>query len=98
MIGLGINSRGKCMTTLARRNLRCNFFNQTMYLMEIIIHTVSGKVDPILTKIKDKISKEELKTWGIKTNTKDEILFNHIPEQWSDRALLKPTSVKNLAI
>jgi hypothetical protein len=31
-----------------------------------------------------------LKTWEIKKNDKDEVLYSHIPEQWKEKAMLKP--------
>jgi hypothetical protein len=37
-----------------------------------------------------KIIKHDLKTWEIKKNDKDEVLYSHIPEQWKEKAMLKP--------
>lgn len=65
--------------------------------MEIIVHTKSPSI--LIASIKKDINDGELKTWEIKKNNKGEILFNHIPDQWSDKALLKPyTSDEKLTL
>ncbi|AZA95637.1 hypothetical protein [Chryseobacterium shandongense] len=56
--------------------------------MTIIVHTKNAK--SLLDAINNKIEKEELKTWEIRKNSKDQILYNHTPEQWSNTALFKP--------
>ena len=60
--------------------------------MEIIIHTKSRRQEPLLTAINKKIKNGELKTWELKEHGKQEdVLYNHTPDQWSGRVLLKPT-------
>lgn len=56
--------------------------------MEIIVYAKNPSF--LIGSIKKDINDGELKTWEIKKNNKGEILFNHIPNQWSDKALLKP--------
>ncbi len=58
--------------------------------MKIIVHTQNAET--LFNSIRSKIEKKELKTWEIKKNTKDEILYNHTPEQWSNAVLIKPLS------
>lgn len=57
--------------------------------MKIIVHTKSPSI--LIASIKKDINDGELKTWEIKKDNKGETLFNHIPPQWSDKALLKPS-------
>jgi hypothetical protein len=40
--------------------------------------------------IDEKIDKKELKTWEKLHNNKSEVLYSHTPEQWKEKALLKP--------
>ena len=56
--------------------------------MEIIVRTKRPSI--LIESIEKDINDGELKTWEIKKNNKGETLFNHIPDQWSDKALLKP--------
>lgn len=58
--------------------------------MKIIAYTAKPKT--LFKSINDAIENDELKTWEIKRNDKKEILYNHTPDQWSDRVLIKPTS------
>ncbi len=51
-------------------------------------HTKNPK--GLYDSINSKIKNGELKTWEIKLNSKNEVLYNHLPEQWSCRVLLKP--------
>lgn len=37
-----------------------------------------------------KIEDNELKTWEILKNDKDEVLYSHIHEQWKEKAMPKP--------
>lgn len=56
--------------------------------MKIIVHTKSAK--SLFDAINNKIEKKELKTWEIVKNAKNQKLYNHTPEQWSNTALIKP--------
>ena len=56
--------------------------------MEIIVHT--KRPSTLIDSIKRGINDGELKTWEIKLDNKGEILFNHLPVQWNDKALIKP--------
>lgn len=56
--------------------------------MKIIAYTTKAK--KLYEEINSKIEEKKLKTWEIKKNTKNEILYNHIPEQWNDIVLMKP--------
>lgn len=55
--------------------------------MKIIVH--SGRAHLLLDRLKSKIGSNEIKTWEIK-KIQDGIIYNHIPDQWSDKALIKP--------
>lgn len=55
--------------------------------MNIIAHTT--KAQELISRIKTKIDKQEIKTWEIKKSDSD-IVYNHNPEQWSDKALIRP--------
>lgn len=44
----------------------------------------------LLSAIKKAIKDNELKTWVITKSTKDEELFTHSPDQWVDKALIRP--------
>lgn len=61
--------------------------------MKIIAYTTKAKM--LYEEINSKIERKELKTWEIKKNTKKEILYNHIPEQWNDIVLMKPLVYKD---
>jgi len=56
--------------------------------MKIIVYTDNAK--GLYDSINYKIKKGELKTWEIKLASNNEVLYNHSPEQWSDRVLLMP--------
>ncbi|HFK5543595.1 TPA: hypothetical protein ACG0AR_000437 [Elizabethkingia anophelis] len=56
--------------------------------MQIIIHTKDG--DALFKAINAKIRKGDLKTWEIKLNKENQVLYNHSPEQWSEKVLLIP--------
>jgi len=60
--------------------------------MEIIIHTKGGKAEPLLTAINQKIEDGELKTWELKRSNQPGLLYNHIPEQWSEKVMLQSTA------
>lgn len=55
----------------------------------------SNSPDLLLRMINDKIQENELKTWEI-IKTKGGIVYNHKPAQWSEKALIKPTSYPNI--
>lgn len=61
--------------------------------MTIIIHTKSAKT--LYDAINSKINSEELRTWEIKKNKQEEVLYNHSPQQWSEKVLLKPINHPN---
>lgn len=61
--------------------------------MQIIIHTKDG--DALFNSINAKIKKGELKTWEIKLNKENHVLYNHSPEQWSEKVLLQPKDHAN---
>ncbi|WP_343659907.1 hypothetical protein [Chryseobacterium sp.] len=61
--------------------------------MKITVHCKNA--DSLLKKIKSRLNSEESKTWEIKLNANDEPLFNHSPNQWSEKVLLKPSKVDN---
>lgn len=48
-------------------------------------------IDAINKAIKD----DELKTWARVENDKKETLYSHTPEQWSQKAMLKPYVYKD---
>ena len=56
--------------------------------MKIIAFTSNSS--SLKKTIDKKIEDNELKTWEILKNDKDEVLYSHIPEQWKERAMLKP--------
>lgn len=56
--------------------------------MKIIVHTTKAK--KLYDAINSKMNKKELHTWEIKRNNNNDILYNHTPDQWSDKALIKP--------
>ncbi|SDF60897.1 hypothetical protein [Chitinophaga filiformis] len=63
--------------------------------MEIIIHTKSGKANPLYESINKKIDDKVLKTWEIRKDSDSNTHYNHVPDQWSDRAMLKPYADPN---
>jgi len=56
--------------------------------MKIITYTSNSTA--LKNAINKKINDKELKTWEIVRNNKNEILYSHIPEQWKEKAMLKP--------
>lgn len=55
--------------------------------MKIIAHTKDAHA--LIKRIKSKIENENIKTWDIiDTNIGD--VYNHTPDQWSNKALIKP--------
>jgi hypothetical protein len=61
--------------------------------MQIIIYTKDD--DALFKAINAKIRKGELKTWEIKLNKDKEVLYNHTPDQWSEKVLLQPKDHTN---
>lgn len=55
------------------------------------IETVTNKPQSLIKAINKAIKDGELKTWKIVSNNKDETLYSHTPEQWNEKAMLKPT-------
>lgn len=56
--------------------------------MKIIAYTDNPTA--LKNTIDKKINDNELKTWKIVKNDKKEVLYSHTPEQWNEKALLKP--------
>lgn len=61
--------------------------------MTIIVHT--KKTESLYKAINSKINNDELKTWEIKKDNENKIYYNHTPDQWTDKVLLKPVSHQN---
>lgn len=61
--------------------------------MKIIAYTNTPTV--LKNAIDKKIKDNELKTWEIVRNDKNEILYSHIPEQWREKAMPKPYVFEN---
>lgn len=61
--------------------------------MKIFAYTADPKA--LYDAINYKIEKEKLKTWEIKLDSEKDIHYNHTPDQWSDRALIKPILQKD---
>ncbi|WP_435523545.1 hypothetical protein [Chryseobacterium indoltheticum] len=55
--------------------------------MTITVYTNNAK--DLLSKISKKVTEDQLKTWDIKKDSNNDILFSHSPEQWSEKAMLK---------
>lgn len=65
--------------------------------MEITVYTKNAK--NLLSKISQKITDDELKTWDIVKDADKNDLFSHTPEQWKEKAMLKPKiNVDNLKL
>lgn len=58
--------------------------------MRIIVHTQSPK--RLYDNINYRFENGESNTWEKKLNFSGEILYNHTPDQWSEKILLKPKS------
>ena len=56
--------------------------------MTIIIYTKSPQ--SLYKAINSKINNDELKTWEILKDSQDKLYYNHTPEQWTNKVLLKP--------
>jgi len=56
--------------------------------MKIVAYTNTPTA--LKNAIDKKIEGNELKTWEIAKNEKNEILYSHIPEQWKEKAMPKP--------
>ena len=61
--------------------------------MKIIAFTDQSTV--LKNAIDKKINANELETWEIVKNNKNEVLYSHSPEQWKERAMLKPNIYDN---
>lgn len=55
--------------------------------MEITVYTKNAK--NLISKISKKITDNELKTWDIVQDNKNNELFSHTPDQWKEKAMLK---------
>ena len=62
--------------------------------MKIIAYT--NTPDALKKAIDKKISSNETKTWEIVFNKKNEALYSHSPEQWKEKAMLKPYIHENI--
>lgn len=56
--------------------------------MKIIAYTHNPST--LKNAIDKKVEDKELKTWDIVKDDKYEVLYSHNPEQWKEKALLKP--------
>lgn len=54
------------------------------------ITAVTDKPHSLLNAINKAMKDEDLKTWKIVLNGKKETLYSHTPEQWNEKAMLKP--------
>jgi len=54
------------------------------------IDAVTGTPKALVDSINKAIKEEDLKTWAIVKNDKDEILYSHTPQQWNEKAMIKP--------
>ena len=57
--------------------------------MEIKANTKNPK--KLVEAINGAIQNEDLKTWSIVHNNKQEELYSHTPEQWNQKAMLLPS-------
>lgn len=56
------------------------------------IDAITDNPQGLVTAINKAIKDEDLKTWKIVFNNKNETLYSHTPEQWDGKALLQPTA------
>jgi hypothetical protein len=54
------------------------------------INALTDSPQSLINAINKAINDKSLKTWEVKKNDKGEILYSHSPEQWSEKAMLKP--------
>ncbi len=55
--------------------------------IDAVTNTPKALVDAINKAITD----ENLKTWAIVYNDKKELLYSHTPQQWAEKAMMKPS-------
>lgn len=56
----------------------------------MIIKAYTKIPQQLINSIDKKIKDNDLKTWDIVKNGKDEILYSHTPDQWKEVAMPKP--------
>lgn len=56
----------------------------------MIIKAYTKIPQQLINSIDKKIKDNDLKTWDIVKNVKDEILYSHTPDQWKEVAMPKP--------
>lgn len=61
--------------------------------MEIVALTNEAQI--LKDAIDEKIENKELRTWKIVKNSKKENLYTHTPEQWLEKAMVKPLVEKD---
>lgn len=54
------------------------------------INALTDKPQSLINAINKAMKDEDLKTWKIVLNNKNETLYSHTPEQWVDKALVQP--------
>ncbi len=54
------------------------------------INAITNSAKELKDAINKKIKDGELKTWEIVRNKDQEVLYSHIPEQWNQKAMVKP--------
>ena len=60
------------------------------------INAITDKPQQLITAIENAFRNDILKTWKTVLNDKKEKLFSHTPEQWSERAMIKPQIKENM--
>jgi hypothetical protein len=56
----------------------------------MIIKAISKNPQKLINAIDKAIKDEDLKTWIIVHNDKNENLYSHSPDQWNEKAIFKP--------
>lgn len=59
------------------------------------IDAITDNPTQLLNAVNKSFDDGLLKTWKKVFNDKKEPLYTHIPEQWIDKALIKPTALKD---
>lgn len=56
------------------------------------IDAVTSTPKALVDAINKSMKEGDLKTWSIVKNDKDEILYSHTPQQWNEKAMMKPST------
>ena len=59
------------------------------------IEAITEEPQKLINAINKAIKDEDLKTWTKIVDKKDEILYSHLPQQWNEKAMLKPNIQKD---